>query len=224
MIGHSENSRQRKMLWDTVDQEMIETQRYTGRKTLKVEVKKALLAVDRAIFIPEQYRLMAWQNHPVSIGCEQTISQPYIVALMTDLLDLKKTDRVLEIGTGSGYQTAILAELAGDVYTVERIETLGEQAATKIESLGYSNVKFLVADGYKGWIENAPYNAIIITAAPDEIPENLVSQLAGGGRIVLPVGHFLGGQNLIRGVMSEGKLSTHNVLPVSFVPMLPETN
>ena len=223
MLVNKQNTQQ-KMLWDTVDQEMLETQGYTGRQALKTEVKKALYSVDRSLFVPEKLRLMAWQNHPLAIGSEQTISQPYIVALMTDLLDLKKTDRVLEIGTGSGYQTAILAELAGEVYTVERIGSLGEQAATKIRSLGYSNVKFLVADGYKGWKENAPYNAIIVTAAPDEIPEALEYQLAEGGRIVIPVGHFLGGQNLIRGVKSGEELSIQNILPVSFVPMLPDTD
>lgn len=224
MFGHKQDTKQQKQLWDIVDQEVLDTRSYTGRSVLKSSVRKALKAVNRAQFVPEIYQAMAWQNHPLAIGCDQTISQPYIVALMTDLLDLQKSDRVLEIGTGSGYQTAILAELAETVYTVERITALAKRAATTLGKLGYKNVQFRVADGYEGWQEYAPYDAIIVTAAPEEIPDTLVAQLAEGGRIVLPIGHFLGGQNLIRGVMSKGKLSTQNVLPVSFVPMLPATD
>ncbi len=224
MFGHKQDNKQQQQLWDIVDQEMLDTHSYTGRSVLKSSVRKALNAVNRAQFVPEIYQAMAWQNHPLAIGCDQTISQPYIVALMTDLLDLQKSDRVLEIGTGSGYQTAILAELAETVYTVERITTLAKRAAATLGKLGYTNVQFRVADGYEGWQEYAPYDAIIVTAAPENIPDTLVAQLAEGGRIVLPIGRFLGGQNLIRGVMSKGKLSTKNVLPVSFVPMLPATD
>ena len=214
---------QQQRLWNAVDQDMLDTQHYTGRRALKASVRKALYAVDRALFVPEECQSMVWENHPLAIGCSQTISQPYIVALMTDLLDLKKSDRVLEIGTGSGYQTAVLAELVDEVYSVERIAILAERAADKINQQGYTNVKFRMADGFSGWQENAPYNAIIVTAAPNQIPEALVDQLAEGGRIVLPVGQFLGGQHLIRGVKTHGKLSSQNILPVTFVPMLSET-
>ncbi|WP_370301516.1 protein-L-isoaspartate(D-aspartate) O-methyltransferase [Alkalimarinus coralli] len=199
---------------------MRETQRYTGRCKLKEDVKQALRKVDRSSFVPHSYKSMAWQNHPLSIGCEQTISQPFIVALMTDLLDVKTGQRVLEIGTGSGYQTAILAQLAGQVYTVERIATLAQRAKDVLTGLSLSNIQFKVADGYDGWSEYAPFDAIVVTAAPDDVPQSLVDQLIDGGRIVMPVGSLLGGQSLIRGVKEKGELIVKDVLPVSFVPMV----
>lgn len=213
-------SEQVSRLWNTVDSEVKNTERFTGRSELKTEVKRALRVVDRSLFVPNSRKDMAWQNHPLAIGYEQTISQPFIVALMTDLLDIEKGERVLEIGTGSGYQTAILAELAGEVYTVERIATLSNRAAGVLRPLGYDNVTLIVADGYDGWQEYAPFDAIIVTAAPDKIPVSLIDQLAEGGRIVLPVGDVYGGQSLIRGIKRDGALVKRDIVPVSFVPML----
>ncbi len=152
------------------------------------DVLAALDRVPRHEFVLEDDLSRAYENIPLPIGYGQTISQPYIVALMTELLELKKNDKVLEIGTGSGYQAAILAELVGEVYTVEIIKPLAERARKKLTAMGYKNIRFKIGDGYFGWRENAPYDAIIVTAAPEEIPVPLQQQLAEGGRLVVPVG------------------------------------
>lgn len=220
MFMRNDDLEQNHKLWNIVDQEVKDTAPYTGRCKLKEDVKRALRKVDRSLFVPLSYKSMAWQNHPLSIGCEQTISQPFIVALMTELLDIERGQRVLEIGTGSGYQTAVLALLAGQVYTVERIATLAQRAKDVLTKLSLRNIQFKVGDGYEGWAEYAPFDAIVVTAAPDEIPQSLVDQLIEGGRVVMPVGSLLGGQSLIRGIKAKGELVVSDVLPVSFVPMV----
>jgi len=151
-------------------------------------VIKAMQKVERHLFVPEQYRNFAYSDRPLPIGEGQTISQPYIVALMTELLDLKKSDKVLEIGTGSGYQAAILAEICDSVYTIEIIPSLGKQAQALLRELGYHNIHCKIGDGYLGWPEHAPYDGIIVTCAPSKIPQPLKEQLAEGGRMVIPVG------------------------------------
>lgn len=182
-------------------------------------VLKAMRTVPRHLFVPENVRAYSYEDEPLPIGYGQTISQPYIVALMTELLGLKPDSRVLEIGTGSGYQAAILAELCDSVSSIEIICELAERADSTLQELGY-NVDVRCGDGYGGWPEKAPFDAIIVTAAPDEVPKPLIEQLAEGGRIVIPVGTYHQELKLIRKV--DGKIKEMNVIPVRFVPMTGE--
>lgn len=186
-------------------------------------VIKAMQKVERHLFVPEQYRNFAYSDRPLPIGEGQTISQPYIVALMTELLDLKKNDKVLEIGTGSGYQAAILAEICDSVYTIEIIPSLGKQAQALLRELGYHNIHCKIGDGYLGWPEHAPYDGIIVTCAPSKIPQPLKEQLAEGGRMVIPVGATYT-QELVLVTKTKGKLIQKSVIPVRFVPMLRSPN
>ena len=186
-------------------------------------VIKAMQKVERHLFVPEQYRNFAYSDRPLPIGEGQTISQPYIVALMTELLDLKKSDKVLEIGTGSGYQAAILAEICDSVYTIEIIPSLGKQAQVLLRELGYHNIHCKIGDGYLGWPEHAPYDGIIVTCAPSKIPQPLKEQLAEGGRMVIPVGATYT-QELVLVTKTKGKLIQKSVIPVRFVPMLRSPN
>jgi protein-L-isoaspartate(D-aspartate) O-methyltransferase len=185
-------------------------------------VLRAMEHVLRHEFVPDDYVDQAYADHPLPIGHGQTISQPYIVALMTELLDLKETDRVLEIGTGSGYQAAILSEIVADVYTVEIVEPLATEAKERLERLGYNNVHVLYADGYYGWQEHAPYDAIIVTCAPDHIPQPLVQQLADGGSLVIPVGPPGGYQTLWQITKQGQEIKKRNVTGVLFVPLTGE--
>jgi len=190
-----------------------------GRDITDKDVLAAMERVPRHEFVPEEYRSQAYADHPLPIGYGQTISQPYIVALMTQLLELRPTDKVLEIGTGSGYQAAILAELCKEVYTVEIIKELAEQAEKRLKRLGYTNVHVKHGDGYYGWEEHAPFDAIIVTAAPDHIPPPLIAQLKDGGRMVIPVGPP-GGYQTLWLVKKEGeKIITRNITGVIFVPL-----
>ena len=182
-------------------------------------VLDALARVPRHLFVPDAQRAAAYGDHALSIGCQQTISQPYIVALMTDALDLRPGDRVLEIGTGSGYQTAILAEMGMDVYTIERISELHAQAKACLDSLGYA-VQCRLGDGYYGWPESAPYDGIIATAAPDEIPPPLLEQLADGGRLIIPVGHRHGYQTLWKIIRRGDEIQKFDLGGVAFVPFV----
>ena len=176
--------------------------------------------VPRHEFVPEEQKRYAYENRPLPIGAGQTISQPYIVALMTDLARISKDDVVLEIGTGSGYQAAVLAGLAGHVYTIEIVETLGKRAAETLDRLGYSNVTTRVGDGYAGWPDHAPFDAILVTAAPETIPEPLIEQLAVGGRMVVPVGAQHQVQTLqILTKKDDGTLLVNDVIAVRFVPL-----
>lgn len=181
-------------------------------------VLDAMTAVRRHRFVPEYYRGEAYNDYPLPIGEEQTISQPYIVALMTELLTLQKDDKVLEIGTGSGYQAAVLAEIVDSVFTIEIVEPLCRRAAAILDSLEYSNVIVKCGDGYKGWPERAPFDAVIVTCAPEDIPEPLVEQLAEGGRMVIPVGDEAY-QELVLLEKRKGKLERTAIIPVRFVPM-----
>jgi len=183
-------------------------------------VLEAMEKVPRHKFVPEKYRPFAYGDYPLPIGEGQTISQPYIVALMTECLALEGDERVLEVGTGSGYQAAILSELAKEVYTIEILEPLAKRADELVQKMGYGNVKVKCGDGYLGWEEYAPFDGIIVTCAPDHIPQPLIDQLAEGGRMVIPVGetHFPQVLKLIE--KREGKVVVQNIVPVQFVPMI----
>jgi len=180
-------------------------------------VLAAMRKVERHLFVPEEYRVYSYSDGPLPIGEGQTISQPYIVAIMTELLDLQGQERVLEIGTGSGYQAAILGEIAKEVYTIEIVENLGRRAGALLDSLGYKNVKVRIGDGYAGWPEVAPFDAIMLTAAPPKIPQPLLDQLAEHGLLVAPVGENFQTLQLVEKI--DGKLKYHDILPVRFVPM-----
>jgi protein-L-isoaspartate(D-aspartate) O-methyltransferase len=185
-------------------------------------VLQAMLKVERHLFVPESYRPMAYADRPLPIGEGQTISQPYIVALMTYHLHLTPEDRVLEIGTGSGYQAAVLAELAKEVYSMEIIEQLASAAQERLQALGYKNVRVKSGDGFYGWPEHAPYDAIMITCATPTIPERLVEQLREGGRMILPLGDKPFHQSLTLITKREGKIERQPLEDVVFVPMTGE--
>jgi len=181
-------------------------------------VIKVMKQTPRHLFVPEHYRDQAYRDHPLPIGSGQTISQPYIVALMTEYLELTGKEKVLEIGTGSGYQAAVLSQLADSCYSIEVVRQLARQSGLLLKEQGYNNVIVKWGDGYEGWSEHAPFDRIIITAAPETIPEKLVDQLAENGRMVLPVGsHF---QELILITKSRGGIKRKNIIPVRFVPMI----
>jgi protein-L-isoaspartate(D-aspartate) O-methyltransferase len=185
-------------------------------------VLQALLKVERHLFVPENYRHMAYADRPVPIGEGQTISQPYIVALMTYHLHLNPADEVLEIGTGSGYQAAVLAELAKKVYSIEIIEQLARTAQERLRALGYTNVWVKCGDGFYGWKEYAPYDAIIVTCAAPSIPQRLVEQLKEGGRMILPLGGEPFHQSLTVLTKRKGRIEKQRITDVVFVPMTGE--
>ena len=207
-------------LIEQIEADTRETRGYTGRSSLSEPVVEALRAVPRHEFVDRYGLRSAYANQPLAIGHGQTISQPFIVALMTDLLDPEPGHRVLEIGTGSGYQAAVLAVLVEHVYTIEIIPALAETAARRLKDLGYENVSVKAGDGYYGWPEAAPFDGIIVTAVGPDIPEDLLSQLKPGGRMVLPVGTQYTAQNLtVVTKREEGSYSAREVLPVAFVPL-----
>ena len=192
----------------------------TSVRRLDPKVLGAMRKVPRHLLVPEDVRPRAYQNVPLPIGYEQTISQPYIVALMTDLLDVRPDHVVLEIGTGSGYQAAVLSELVRQVYTIEIVEPLAERAKRQLAELGYSNVSVRAGDGYAGWPERAPFDRIIVTAGADHVPAPLVAQLKPGGRMVIPVGKSWNRLDLtVIEKDRRGRLKTRRVLPVAFVPL-----
>ncbi len=202
-------------------QKMV-TQQIASRDIHDERVLDTMRRVPRHAFVPEEMRHLAYEDHPLPIGYGQTISQPYIVALMTQSLEPQPGQKILEIGTGSGYQAAILAELEADVYTVEIIPELAERAATTLDSQGYSGVHTLNADGYFGWEEFAPYDAIIVTAAPDHLPQPLVNQLVEGGRLVIPIGPVGFVQTLWLFEKTSGEMQATNLGAVTFVPLTGE--
>jgi len=200
-----------------------ETGRETGRPRFKDAVMAALGKVPRHRFVPSSQEAFAYENRPLPIGNDQTISQPYIVALMTELLDPKPEDRVLEVGTGSGYQAAVLAELVSKVYTIEIVEALGKRAKQVLDDLGYRNVEARIGDGYNGWREAAPFDSIVVTAAPAAIPQPLVDQLKPGGRLVVPVGDAGDVQQLLLAEkQADGRIAIRRTLAVRFVPLTRE--
>lgn len=186
-------------------------------------VLAAMRRVPRHVFVPEPLWREAYDDHPLPIGHGQTISQPSLVALMTELLALSPRSRVLEIGTGSGYQAAVLAEIAGSVYTIEIIEPLGQEAGERLKSLGYRNVETRVGDGYYGWPQAAPFDAIMVTAAASHVPPPLLKQLKPGGRMVIPLGtQFMTQYLMLVEKQQDGTLTTRQILPVRFVPLTGE--
>ncbi|MEA3144670.1 MAG: protein-L-isoaspartate(D-aspartate) O-methyltransferase [Verrucomicrobiota bacterium] len=189
-----------------------------GRDIRNGRVLDAMAAVPRHEFVPKALWKFAYSDDPLPIGYGQTISQPFIVAFMTEQLDPKPTDRVLEIGTGSGYQAAVLSRLVAEVYTIEIVEPLAKRAEADLKRLGYNNVKVLAGDGYQGWPEHAPFDAIIVTCAPDHIPQPLVGQLRDGGRMIIPVGPSDNQQLYLLQKLGT-KVEQQAILPVRFVPM-----
>lgn len=206
-----------------IENEVRETSSQLGKARLDPSVIAAMEKVPRHTFVPLRYRLWAYKNRPLPIGFGQTISQPYVVAVMTDLLALEPTDRVLEVGTGSGYQAAVLAEIVQEVYTIEVIGELAASAKERLKEEGYTNVRTRTGDGYYGWEEKAPFDAIIVTAAAGHIPPPMLSQLKPGGRMVIPVKGFYYVQHLLLVTKTaEGKVTTRQILPVAFVPLTGE--
>ena len=206
-------------MYEDIRRDMVKNQ-IERRGVSDPKVLRAVEKVPRHLFVPPGYMEYSYSDRPLPIGDGQTISQPYIVAYMTEVLEIKKWHRVLEIGTGSGYQTAVLAELSYRVYTVEIIEELQEKAKVVLDGLGYKNIEYVVGDGYEGYEQEAPYDRIILTAAPKEIPEKLLQQLAFGGKIVLPVGASYY-QELV--LIEKNRLGEIQIIPlmaVSFVPMV----
>ena len=210
----------------TVDNRRFESQRkqmvhwqIRARGIRNPDILRAMTTVPRHRFVPYRVRKSAYKDTPLPIGKGQTISQPYIVALMSEVLQLDRSKKVLEIGTGSGYQAAVLAELAGQVYTIEIIASLGETAKKALQDLGYGNVHVRIGDGYKGWPDQAPFDAIIVTCAPTHIPQPLKDQLAEGGKLVIPVG-TAGYQELVLLTKRKGQIERQKIIPVRFVPMV----
>lgn len=198
--------------------DMVKTQ-LRARGINDETVLTAMQVVPRHTFVPEPWREYAYTDSPLPIGYEQTISQPYIVAFMTEALQVQPSDKILEIGTGSGYQAAVLAELADSVYTIEIVEPLGTRARAVLDSLGYDNVRVKIGDGYQGWPEHAPFDAVIVTASPAEIPKPLQEQLREGGRMIIPMGESAR-QSLVLVEKVQGRMRRTEVLPVRFVPLV----
>lgn len=216
---------QRRAMLDDVARTTRETRQETGRSALDERVMQALGRVPRHKLVPAGDEAAAYLNRPLAIGQGQTISQPFIVGLMTDLLEVQPGEKVLEIGTGSGYQAAVLAELGARVYTIEIVRPLGEEAAARLKALGYTSVTTRIGDGYRGWPEEAPFDAIIVTAAARTVPSALVEQLKTGGRLVIPLGESGGAQTLyVMEKQSDGKLTRREVLAVRFVPFTGEAS
>ncbi|MDX2507310.1 MAG: protein-L-isoaspartate(D-aspartate) O-methyltransferase [Gammaproteobacteria bacterium] len=206
-----------------IEEDVQQTSQYLDTEALDAKVLQAIAKVPRHKFVIPETLTDAYLNIPLPIGYGQTISQPYIVAIMTDLLKLSENDSVLEIGTGSGYQAAVLSELVQNVYSMEIIEPLGEQARQRFKELGYTNITSKIADGYYGWEEHAPFDAIIVTAAASHVPHALTEQLKPGGRMMIPVGsNFMTQQLLLITKTKDGQLHTQQILPVRFVPLTGE--
>lgn len=210
----------RNKLVKEIKADVQQTSIYLDKEALNPRVMKAMATVPRHKFVPLMQRPFAYQNRPLPIGHGQTISQPYIVAIMTDLIKPKPGHRVLEIGTGSGYQAAILSEVVKEVFTIEIIKPLGEEARSRFKNLNYKNIQTRIGDGYYGWKEAAPFDGIVVTAAANHIPPPLVQQLKPGGRMLIPVGSVFMVQHLVIVEKSlQGKITTRQILPVRFVPL-----
>jgi protein-L-isoaspartate(D-aspartate) O-methyltransferase len=215
-------TKQRERMVAEVQAMYAETRAETGLAAMSAAVRAALGKVERHRLVPPAQAGSAYRNHPLPIGSGQTISQPYIVALSTDLLDVKADDVVLEVGTGSGYQAAVLAEVVRQVYSIEVVESLGRTAAARLAELGYQNVEVRVGDGYQGWPEKAPFDGVLVTAAAPHVPPALVAQLKTGGRMVIPVGGSDDIQYLkVLTKRADGGYDEKRVIPVRFVPLVP---
>ena len=213
----------RQQLVEVIEADVRATSLALDKKALDPQVLQALRQVPRHEFVPPEARRFAYLNRPLPIGHGQTISQPYIVAVMTDLLKTGPQDKVLEVGTGSGYQAAILAEIVAQVYTIEIIQPLGEHARDRLQRLGYDNVQVRIGDGYYGWEQQAPFDAIVVTAAASHVPPPLIQQLKVGGRMMIPVGsRFMPQELLLIEKRAADKLVTRQILPVRFVPLTGE--
>ncbi|MCH8013598.1 MAG: protein-L-isoaspartate(D-aspartate) O-methyltransferase [Candidatus Dadabacteria bacterium] len=202
--------------WDMVENQIV------SRGIKDARVLKAMLKVKRHLFVPKEYLDSAYSDKPIPIEKEQTVSQPYMVALMTELLNSSPGKKILEIGTGSGYQSAILAETGCDLYTIEIIEDIAANARKTLEKLGYSNIRYRIGDGYKGWEKNAPFEGIIVTAAPADIPDKLIEQLSQGGRMIIPVGDL--SQELLLIENTNEGVKRKKITAVRFVPMTGQSN
>jgi protein-L-isoaspartate(D-aspartate) O-methyltransferase len=213
----AERAREREMM--VLEVENLAATAGTSHPRIERKVLDAMRKVPRHLMVPEEVRVDAYRNRPLPIGCEATISQAYIVALMTDLLDVQPGQKVLEVGTGSGYQAAILAGLVAQVFSIEIVEPLAIRAGEQLAALGYINVIVRAGDGYAGWPEQAPFGRIIVTAGADHVPQPLVDQLRPGGRMVIPVGKGGNLQLTVIDKSKKGRISKRRVLPVSFVPL-----
>ena len=213
-----QDAAKRQQMVDEIDA-MLAPNAVTGKARLSPRVRAAMTEVPRHEFVPLEQRSAAYRNTPLPIGHGQTISQPLIVALMTEVLQLAATDKVLEVGTGSGYQAAILSVLVREVYTIEIVPELGKGARATLERLGYRNVSTKIGDGYRGWADHAPFDAIIVTAASDHVPPPLIGQLRPGGRMVIPVGG-LDQHLMVLEKFADGTATTRTVAPVLFVPLI----
>ena len=221
--AQDKHTQARQAMIQDIEADVRLTSFYINKKELDPKVMDAMRKVPRHEFVPGQVRDKAYENRPLPIGHGQTISQPYIVALMTDLLEPKRQHKVLEVGTGSGYQAAILAELVAEVFTIEIIEPLGNEAKERLKQLNYKNVHVRIGDGYYGWEEHGPFDGIVVTAAASHIPPPLIQQLKPGGRMVIPVGsRFMVQQLVVVEKDAKGKLTTRQILPVRFVPLTGE--
>jgi protein-L-isoaspartate(D-aspartate) O-methyltransferase len=218
-MGEEERREERQAMVHEIVAMTRETASTTGRAQLQPRVLDALRAVPRHRFVPSAMAANAYDNRPLPIGHSQTISQPYIVALMTDLAAVAPRDIVLEIGTGSGYQAAVLAKLAAQVHSIEIVEPLGREAAARLAALGYGNVEVTIGDGYRGKPERAPFDAIVVTAGAPHVPQPLVDQLKPGGRLVIPVDRTFGQELVLIVKRGDGSLARTVVLPVRFVPL-----
>lgn len=218
--GSETREKARTQMMREIEAEVRSTSRWIGKSALDDRVMAAMAKVPRHEFVPADMESAAYRNEPLPIGFGQTISQPYIVALMTDLIAPLQGGVVLEVGTGCGYQTAVLAEVVGRVFTIEVVKELAEQAQARLARLRYRNISFRVGDGYHGWPEHAPYDAILVTAAASHIPPPLVRQLKPGGRMVIPVGAaFMVQQLMLVEKQADGRISTRQIMPVRFVPL-----
>ncbi len=224
VFGQTSYESQRQAMIDELRENSRLSEQY-GAPPISERTLAVLGQVPRHEFVPDDQKRYAYENRPLPIGARQTISQPYIVALMSDLADVTKNDTVLEVGTGSGYQAAVLSELAGRVYTIEIVGMLGRRAANTLKRLGYNNVTARVGDGYAGWPDQAPFDAILVTAAPEKVPEPLIEQLAVGGRMVIPVGAENEVQILqVLTKEEDGLVVVSHVIAVRFVPLTRDEN
>jgi protein-L-isoaspartate(D-aspartate) O-methyltransferase len=218
--GLAEIPPERQDMLEAIERSVRDSAEYTGRSELSDKVMGAMASVPREEFVLPEYRHLAYLNRPLPIAAGQTISQPLIVALMTELLEPQPDDVILEVGTGSGYQAAVLAGLVKQVYSIEIVPELAESAARVLSRLGYANVTVRAGDGYAGWPEHAPFDGIIVTAAAEQLPPPLLEQLKPGGKLVIPVGEHNGFQELLVVEVDEsGEINRETVLPVAFVPL-----